>query len=454
MPHDEHFLTRLDRVTREQTELALALYRDHEFVRSLMHVVAHAGATERVALALEHAPGGPHVIVARDGGFVTCLAAGMATTGCTVVTRRYLDSALASNADLKARYASARAFARRGEGDQDFLLRVSTRKNMLSREEMMGASSFAPLFAHRLYVEMGKAVLDTLEATARLRLPVDPRRLSAEYVELHSRRVWMAGYLAQLSAFAGATPLKDLIGKLGSQTFSWYTHLLTTGTFVFRGLWAAGMVGEPLVDSYCHCIATSKSGSAVMDAAAALTTIALRNHKTRDAITGFLRDPPKRGEDMDELRAYACALAAKTLENAEAMREDALLDGADRHVATCVRKLDRDDPDRISDPAHCPPELAIAALLREGRSARGAQGHLMPFATAPVLATVKVEAFHYPHAIARKLLSPWGSKQVARHIGQCFAGGEPNAPVKVEDRPGRNDPCACGSGKKFKKCCA
>lgn len=27
------------------------------------------------------------------------------------------------------------------------------------------------------------------------------------------------------------------------------------------------------------------------------------------------------------------------------------------------------------------------------------------------------------------------------------------APVRVENRIGRNDPCTCGSGKKYKKCC-
>ena len=26
-------------------------------------------------------------------------------------------------------------------------------------------------------------------------------------------------------------------------------------------------------------------------------------------------------------------------------------------------------------------------------------------------------------------------------------------PVKVDKRPGRNDPCPCGSGKKYKNCC-
>lgn len=26
-------------------------------------------------------------------------------------------------------------------------------------------------------------------------------------------------------------------------------------------------------------------------------------------------------------------------------------------------------------------------------------------------------------------------------------------PIQAKDAPGRNDPCPCGSGKKFKKCC-
>ena len=29
----------------------------------------------------------------------------------------------------------------------------------------------------------------------------------------------------------------------------------------------------------------------------------------------------------------------------------------------------------------------------------------------------------------------------------------PVEPIKTEQAPGRNDPCSCGSGKKYKKCC-
>ena len=33
------------------------------------------------------------------------------------------------------------------------------------------------------------------------------------------------------------------------------------------------------------------------------------------------------------------------------------------------------------------------------------------------------------------------------------AGTQSRGPIRVEKGPGRNDPCPCGSGKKFKKCC-
>jgi hypothetical protein len=38
---------------------------------------------------------------------------------------------------------------------------------------------------------------------------------------------------------------------------------------------------------------------------------------------------------------------------------------------------------------------------------------------------------------------------------QAMAPGEEvvQTPVRVEKTPGRNEPCFCGSGKKYKKCC-
>jgi uncharacterized protein YecA (UPF0149 family) len=36
---------------------------------------------------------------------------------------------------------------------------------------------------------------------------------------------------------------------------------------------------------------------------------------------------------------------------------------------------------------------------------------------------------------------------------EMIANAEKVEPIKAETEPGRNDPCPCGSGKKFKKCC-
>jgi len=47
--------------------------------------------------------------------------------------------------------------------------------------------------------------------------------------------------------------------------------------------------------------------------------------------------------------------------------------------------------------------------------------------------------------------APERPQQVAAARPQAQTGARP-MPVRVEKQTGRNDPCWCGSGKKFKKC--
>lgn len=42
---------------------------------------------------------------------------------------------------------------------------------------------------------------------------------------------------------------------------------------------------------------------------------------------------------------------------------------------------------------------------------------------------------------------------IGRSIYQARREVEAAVPVRADPRPGRNDPCPCGSGRKFKKCC-
>jgi preprotein translocase subunit SecA len=59
-----------------------------------------------------------------------------------------------------------------------------------------------------------------------------------------------------------------------------------------------------------------------------------------------------------------------------------------------------------------------------------------------------------------KLEKRYEKKQERKRLRQAVASDDdapiPDAPVeraKADKEPGRNDPCPCGSGKKYKKCC-
>ncbi|MBQ1945450.1 MAG: SEC-C domain-containing protein [Clostridia bacterium] len=44
-------------------------------------------------------------------------------------------------------------------------------------------------------------------------------------------------------------------------------------------------------------------------------------------------------------------------------------------------------------------------------------------------------------------------KDSANRSREAQKAGQAAQPVRVDKKPGRNDPCPCGSGKKYKACC-
>ncbi|MBQ2990501.1 MAG: SEC-C domain-containing protein [Clostridia bacterium] len=44
-------------------------------------------------------------------------------------------------------------------------------------------------------------------------------------------------------------------------------------------------------------------------------------------------------------------------------------------------------------------------------------------------------------------------KDSANRSREAQKAGQANQPVRVDKKIGRNDPCPCGSGKKYKNCC-
>lgn len=64
------------------------------------------------------------------------------------------------------------------------------------------------------------------------------------------------------------------------------------------------------------------------------------------------------------------------------------------------------------------------------------------------------EQFYFEREVLDILHTPWEPARTElllaahRKVERAY-----NQPIRREKRPGPNDPCSCGSGKKYKKCC-
>ena len=69
--------------------------------------------------------------------------------------------------------------------------------------------------------------------------------------------------------------------------------------------------------------------------------------------------------------------------------------------------------------------------------------------TIPISENAQVKEAKLPESDAKKLQT---GRQEVGGGRQVAPGGKGSAPIRVEKKVGRNDPCPCGSGKKYKNC--
>ncbi len=455
MAHDHHFLQRLDRVTYEQTQFALALYRDHQLVRLLLDLSEVAAEAERVALALADGGEGPHVVVARSGAFVTCLAKGMTTVGVRIVSRARIDAIIERRADLRERLEVARAFAREGEDEHVFGRRLVVRQNLLTREEIMGASATAPVLVPFLHNPAMKDLGRVMDSAMTHRRDARKRRLAPGVVEAHSRLLWFGAHMAMLGGFMGRETLEPVLSRWQPGVpFSFPTSLMVQKTIVWRGLWCVAQLGDLGLERAMATFATGDFGMNLVDASASLAAIALKSPGLEREVLAFFAPFAKDGgaERFTTLRRTLAERATHTLQQRETVLESAYDVGRQRFVNLAAHRLDASHPAAPRD-GHCDPDLArTCRLLDDSPVVEDADIDDL-FMALPLVVGAPMEAFYYPNVVARSVLTLWGRDEVAAHMVQVaglFADPGPASSAKV----GRNEPCPCGSGKKAKRCCA
>jgi hypothetical protein len=465
MSHDAHFLTRLARLEREHAEIALGLYHDSELVQHILTVADIPADSERVALCLGTPEAGPFLIVARDGGFVTCLGEGMQLReGQPVIPRHRLDKISESLESLRSLVADARAGGRRRTMRK--LARVYEAGSGLSQEEFDDLSRWLPL----LNVDFLRAHMDRVELCHRLVEHLSRfkkiKRRQDEALHEYWRSSWAVAHLTMLLGSDGGETLRELFTALEEDevgppgTFAqlpWTLIRLGVTSFGCRGAWAASKIPTFVVPHAKRRFLSHEATflTSITDGLS-LAAIGLRHRRyqgeVRKTFAKFTTDFGDSATLADIVRGMSGPYFEQHVDNPDLYRD---------HFIDISRKLLRGvyghlPEEQLALLDQLPPEIPTALFLSLPQNFHGDPDALRGmFERLPWITGIEARDFYLPEPFVVTMRQPWTREEgmllyePRREVGVH----RPQPVVRSEPKIGRNAPCPCESGKKYKRCC-
>jgi hypothetical protein len=136
---------------------------------------------------------------------------------------------------------------------------------------------------------------------------------------------------------------------------------------------------------------------------------------------------------MSELSAETLKVGAKMV-----------VDGRDQ--------LAKDSEFRYDKVEDVPPTVSFTAIANTTLDWGESVLPLFPLGFLPFVPILEAEDYYVPRSLIRGITVPWSRNLTLDLLARPGKGKTRPKPVHVEAKPGRNDPCSCGSGKKYKKC--
>lgn len=431
MGHDIHFLSRLSRVSDADVDLAMSLYRDVSTVRELVSAADLPPEAQRVAIALDASPSPPLVLVERDGRFVTCLAAGM-KADLPIISRAALDRHLRQKERIE--------------------------KVMASLDELGPARSAF----ERLYLDA-----ETLERETFLPLLVTSELLESRYTEHIVDR--LKPFIIELELLAGRSQVRTRDEPLLERVWQngWVVAHLTL--FVARSLreraasepdtarWLATLLLNVGAHGYLHDAARAPEhrsrGKAPAPVPEGSPWYASRGGEcpARPRRPRALPRQARGGDPQDPraARRRQGSAGGRGPGRAGPLSPQRPAGVMGVHV---TEHLAEGDPARWNVPEEVPPELTLPLLGQFAATQARSWIWEISLGALPLVARASPEDFYVPAALRRR----WARLDPRSEVGRVVEEMRPllaSATVRAEPAPGRNDPCRCGSGRKFKKCC-
>lgn len=452
MGHDTHFLGRLTRLDDHRLlDLALGLYRNPRAVGLLLARNALTDDAERVALALDDSPRPPHVIVARDGGFVTCLGPGMSVGGCLVIGRARIDETLATSGALDRADAHMAA-----KGDINTLLTaVGYRGRRVAREDFDAVYAFGPAL-HEHFDRV-------LAESARVQELVI-RGLLPRHIDRYDPKV-----LAMLRSYSTVTPVVDQFILL---SIPFASFMLEVGEVGYAGaLHQVLAVGSELTTAARVATFAAHMGPATIDAYIerwrALTELQLAIEPFVGLLAIATAHPEARGRiiaALEEMPSGAPELATALRTARRALDEPAAVEARlrDRERQALAREGVAEADDALVDAAIGArnaslfeptvmrtrlPEVVVWAARRKPND------YCLPAAALEALPERVLPARISVGAVRKRLDALHAHYRARVMLDRPSLEDRLLEPLTDAAKPGRNAPCPCGSGLKYKRCC-
>ncbi len=452
--HDIHFLSRLERVGYGESDLALRLYRDPALVEALFGERGVPPDAERIAIPLGDRAEPPHVVVARGGAFVTCLGAEMAITDLPVVPFDRLTIQLLRSDEARARRERAGEVLDDRKATRRLYDRLLRAGLGLTREEFQQLAAIAPVLLPA-FIEV---MVDVRQELLGDLAPRVGRLKRGRMDESLCRYFWMSahalGHLMLLTSLGGRRDVERWAVKLGElngfEELYLRTAWLGDGPLALKAFWAVGRAGKVALPLIKHALGRSRSLESWGIRALALLAIAARHRRLRAEVQGTIT----LGHLPEELHQGERAGRFIHIFQ-ETLKWAAQHDGAEEPEArelhlrliasTAVERGEADLAQWVRDPL-APTRAALMPLQFIEREPE--VGLLRMVAAVAALAPLPADRFYPPAADVA--LAPEFSVEAVLEMAS-FA--RPDGPVHAAPRPGRNDPCTCGSNKKYKRCC-
>lgn len=461
MAHQIHFLSRLGRASDKEVRFALSLYYDAEFTREIVSQFEWLNYKDksdgRLAIALSGGDRSSHVILERDGSFVTCLGPGMKIGGIPVITQNHFEKLKRGRAFFRNRYDELSRMM------QDDSLFGSGKRTMLNwsrnmpREEFKKWSLFQPLMLGQIAKLMELSSIKGLEIDLKLQRTARKGKIRTSRERKNYYKYWKTRWdtahlilifssdLIPLERLVEKDEWEDFI-KLGSNCL-----LENTLPLSLMGLWAIGRLGIHLFPFVKKEYVNAEDLDKFLDAAFMLFAIAVRHKRYRREVIKLLKRPFEEEEVPEVITDFCNRMQGELvlcLENQE--KYDDML----KKFVEANFEKEYNQHSVVPLTREIPPDLKIPFMARIERPFLNVKTNALHEAVLFMSWAIKrkPEELFIPGEY-KELFYPYKVEQAMKmHSSGLIADIGPGI-LKDKTKPGRNAPCLCGSGKKYKKCC-